>query len=85
MSIFKAYDIRGVYGKDITEEVAQRIGKALGTILNGKGKVCVGYDTRPSSVPLFKSFTSGLLSTGCDVINLGLVSKPMTYFFAMKN
>ena len=85
MSIFRAYDIRGVFGKDITEQVALGIGKALGTILTGRGKVCVGYDTRPSSVPLFKSFTAGLLSTGCDVIDLGLVSNPMTYFFSMKN
>jgi phosphomannomutase len=85
MSIFKAYDIRGVYGKDITGEVASKLGRSLGTMLKGKGQVCVGYDTRPSSKPLFQEFTSGLMSTGCDVIDLGLVTNPMTYFYARKN
>jgi phosphomannomutase len=85
MSIFKAYDIRGVYGKDITEEVALNLGKSLGTLLKGKGTVCVGYDTRPSSLPLFRKFASGLMSTGCKVIDLGLVTNPMTYFYAKNN
>jgi phosphomannomutase / phosphoglucomutase len=84
MSIFKAYDIRGVYGKDITEQVALDIGKSLGTLLKGKNTVCVGHDTRPSSMPLFKNFTLGLCSTGCKVIDLGLISNPTAYFFAMK-
>jgi phosphomannomutase/phosphoglucomutase len=85
MGIFRAYDIRGIYGKDLTDEVAFKIGKALGTFLKGKEKVCVGYDTRASSPTLFEKFASGLISTGCEVIKLGLVPNPVVYFFAWKN
>jgi phosphomannomutase/phosphoglucomutase len=85
MGIFRAYDIRGIYGKDLTDEVAFKIGKALGTFLKGKDKVCVGYDTRASSPTLFEKFASGLISTGCEVIKLGLVPNPVVYFFAWKN
>ncbi len=85
MGIFRAYDIRGIYGKDLTDEVAFKIGKALGTFLNGREKVCVGFDTRPSSPKLFRNFVSGLTSTGCDVISLGLIPNPLAYFYAWKN
>ncbi len=85
MHIFKAYDIRGVYGEDITDEIALDLGKALGTFLKGKGKVCVGFDTRKSSVSIFNNFTEGLTSTGCDVISLGMVPNPFAYFYAWKN
>jgi len=85
MNIFRAYDIRGIYGKDITDEVALDLGKSLGTLLKGKGKVCVGFDTRPSSISLFRNFVSGLSSTGCSVISLGMVPNPIAYFFAWKN
>ncbi len=84
MSIFKAYDIRGVYGKDITEDVALNLGKSLGTMLNGKGKICIGYDTRPSSITIFNNFVSGLISTGCSVISLGMIPNPMAYFCSWK-
>lgn len=84
MSIFKAYDIRGVYGKDLTEEMMEKIGKAVGTFLNDK-KVCIGYDTRKSSKKLCDAFVSGLISTGCDAILLGLIANPMLYFYAWKN
>ena len=84
MSIFRAYDIRGIYGKDLTDEVAFKIGKALGTFLEGREKVCVGYDTRPSSPTLFKNLISGLLSTGCKVVSIGMVPNPVAYFFAWK-
>lgn len=85
MNIFKAYDIRGIYGEDITDEVASDIGKSLGTLLKGNKDVCVGYDTRPSSVSIFKKFVSGLTSTGCNIISLGMVSNPMAYFYAWNN
>jgi phosphomannomutase/phosphoglucomutase len=85
MNIFKAYDIRGIYGEDITDEIALDLGKSLGTFLKGKGNVCIGYDTRPSSINLFKNFVSGLTSTGCNVVSLGMVPNPIAYFFAWKN
>lgn len=85
MSVFRAYDIRGIYGKDLTDEVANKIGKALGTFLKGKETVYIGWDTRLSSTSIYNSFTSGLISTGCDVISLGLVPNPVAYFHAWKN
>jgi len=85
MSIFKAYDIRGIYGDELTDDIMLDIGKALGTFLGGNKTVCVGYDTRKSSKKLFNLFSSGLISTGCNVISLGLVTNPMLYFYAWKN
>ncbi len=77
--IFKAYDIRGIYGEDLTEEVAYKIGRAFATFLNCK-KVVVGYDMRPHSKPLFEAIARGLTEQGADVINLGLCSTPLSYF-----
>ncbi|MEM5800001.1 MAG: hypothetical protein QXD54_00230 [Candidatus Aenigmatarchaeota archaeon] len=85
MGIFRAYDIRGIYGKDLTEETAFKIGKALGTFLKGKESVAIGYDTRASSPALFEKFSSGLVSTGCKVISLGMVPNPVAYFYCWKN
>jgi phosphomannomutase / phosphoglucomutase len=84
MNIFKAYDIRGIYGKDLTEEVMLNIGKSIGTFIKGK-KICVGYDTRLSSKKLFDALSKGLMSAGCEVVNLGLVANPMLYFYAFRN
>ncbi len=77
--IFKAYDIRGIYGTDLTEDTAYRIGKAFVTFLGGCGKVVVGRDMRPHSVPLFKALARGITEQGADVIDLGLCSTPMCY------
>ena len=79
MSIFKAYDIRGIYGKTLDENLARNIGRAFVTFLKCK-KVVVGRDMRPHSEPLFKALAEGLTQQGADVIDLGLVSTPMTYF-----
>jgi phosphomannomutase len=77
--IFKAYDIRGIYGRDLTEDAAERIGRAFATLV-GCRKVVVGRDMRPHSENLFKGLTRGLTGQGCDVIDLGLCSTPMSYF-----
>ena len=77
--IFKAYDIRGIYGKDLTEDTAYRIGKAFVTFLGDCRKVVVGRDMRPHSVPLFQALARGLCEQGADVIDLGLCSTPMSY------
>jgi phosphomannomutase len=79
MSIFKAYDIRGIYGKNLDETLARSIGRAFVTFLNCK-KVVVGRDMRPHSEPLFQALADGLMQQGADVIDLGMVSTPMTYF-----
>ena len=67
--IFKAYDIRGIYGKDLTEEVAYKIGRALVTFTGCK-KAAVARDIRPHSEPLFAALAKGLTEQGSDVIDL---------------
>jgi phosphomannomutase len=76
--IFKAYDIRGIYGTELTAETAERIGRALATFL-GCRKVVVGRDIRPHSEPLFLALARGLTRQGADVIDIGHASTPMTY------
>ena len=78
-SIFKAYDIRGIYGTDLTDELGYKIGKAFATFLGCK-KVVVGRDMRPHSEPLFKNLARGLTELGADVIDIGVVSTPISYF-----
>lgn len=80
--IFKAYDIRGKFPDEINRDVTYTIGKAYGTKLLsiGKNKCIVGYDNRESSIELSLSLSLGILSTGVDVINLGLVTTPMAIY-----
>ncbi len=78
-SIFKAYDIRGIYGKTLDEALARKIGRAFVAFLGCK-TVLVGRDMRPHSEPLFQALADGLMEQGADVVDLGLVSTPMTYF-----
>jgi len=79
--IFRAYDIRGIYGKDLTEKVAERIGRALASYLNGGGKtLLVGRDVRLSSEPLAHALTEGMLSGGLDVEDIGVVTTPLLNF-----
>ncbi len=77
--IFKAYDIRGIVGKDLTEDTAFKIGRAFATFLKCR-KVVVGQDMRPHSEPMFEALSRGLLQQGVDVIRLGLCSTPMSYY-----
>ena len=85
-SIFRKYDIRGVaLGENVqlTPEVAEHVGKALGTYLPkhfGTNRVFVGSDNRLTSAPLRKSVISGLLSTGMNVTEIGEVLTPTVYF-----
>ena len=73
--IFRAYDIRGIVGKDIDESIAITMGKAIGTYLlkNFEGKnVVVGMDNRLHSEGLKKALVEGLLSVGCNVTDIGM-------------
>lgn len=79
--IFKAYDIRGVYPNDINEEDVYAIGRAVVTYLKPT-RLGIGRDIRPSSPALFESFARGVMDSGCDVIDLGIISTPMVYFSA---
>jgi len=67
--------IRGIIGESMTPEVALRFSAAFGNILGG-GSVVVGRDTRPSGEGLSAAVVSGLLGTGCDVIDIGVVPTP---------
>lgn len=79
--IFRQYDIRGLVDKDLTEEIAKNIGKAIGTYLKNFGKnIVVGKDNRKSSPKLGEALIEGLLSTGCDVIDVGTLPTPLLYF-----
>jgi phosphomannomutase/phosphoglucomutase len=80
--IFREYDIRGIVGEDLDEEAVETLGRAMGTFFLGRGEkeVAVGRDCRLSS-PLFgRALSRGLLSTGCDVADLGVVPTPLLYF-----
>ena len=77
-SIFRAYDIRGIFGKDLTEEVAARIGAAFAKFVEGK-EVAVGRDVRISGEQLRDALISGLLSR-CNVTDVGVVPTPLLYF-----
>ena len=77
--IFKAYDIRGIYGETLTDEMAIKIGRAIYSFLGCK-KVVVGRDMRPHSKPLFDALARGLALHGADVVDLGMCSTPMSYY-----
>jgi len=77
--IFKAYDIRGIYGKELDGETAYKIGRAFVTF-TGARKVVVARDIRPHSEPLFQELARGITEQGADVIDIGYGSTPMSYF-----
>ncbi len=78
MSIFRAYDVRGIYPTELNEEITLKIGKAFGTF--NPGKIVVSNDLRLSGPSLKKEFIKGLLSTGATVIDIGMVTSPITMF-----
>jgi phosphomannomutase / phosphoglucomutase len=80
--IFKAYDIRGVVDKTLTEEGAETIGRALASIGKPKGvtRFVVGRDGRLSGPRLASALVRGLNASGVDVIDIGVVATPMVYF-----
>jgi len=80
-TIFKAYDVRGVYPDEIDEPVAKAIGNAFVQFTDAP-TVVVGYDMRPSSVPLSRAFIEGATLAGADVVDVGLASTDLVYFAA---
>lgn len=79
MSIFKAYDIRGTYPDQIDERIAYRIGAAMVRFLAAK-RLVVGRDMRTMAPSIQDAVIDGMLSQGCDVIDIGLASTPMGYY-----
>ncbi len=80
--IFREYDIRGVVGKDLVPETVRQIGKAIGTYMKRHGgkSLVLGWDVRPSSAGFRDILSAALTSTGCDVIDVGKVPTPVSYF-----
>ncbi|MEX0999154.1 MAG: phosphomannomutase/phosphoglucomutase [Thermodesulfobacteriota bacterium] len=80
--IFREYDIRGITGTDIDEEVFELIGKAYGTYMKklGASSISMGRDCRVTSPELSQAVARGINSTGLDVLDIGMVSTPMLYF-----
>jgi phosphomannomutase/phosphoglucomutase len=86
-TIFREYDIRGVYPTQINEDAAYKIGRSYGSYIQEKLKrnICgTGHDNRLSSPSLSKSLIKGILDSGCNVIDFGLCTTPMYYFGCMK-
>ncbi|HEY1229068.1 MAG TPA: phosphomannomutase/phosphoglucomutase [Ramlibacter sp.] len=84
VSIFKAYDVRGIVPSTLTEEVAEGLGRAFATaaLKEGEKTVAVGRDGRLSGPSLSAALVRGLTSAGVDVIDVGVVTTPMLYFAA---
>jgi len=80
--IYREYDIRGVVDKDLTPEIVQQLGKGFGThmVRLGKKSLVVGRDGRLSSKAFSEALIEGLVSTGCDVVNIGVCPTPAYYF-----
>jgi phosphomannomutase/phosphoglucomutase len=82
--IFKAYDIRGVVGRTLTPAVVRAVGQALGSLARERGRdtVVIGRDGRLSGPALAAALAEGIRAAGADVVDVGMVATPMTYFAA---
>jgi phosphomannomutase/phosphoglucomutase len=81
--IFRTYDIRGIYGNDLTLEAAEAIGRGYAVILAERGirgAVAVGRDNRPSGEALRDALVRGLTGAGVDVVDIGVVPTPLLYW-----
>lgn len=85
-SIFRAYDIRGIVGKTLNPETVQLIGKALGSEAAARGEttIVVARDGRISGLDMVNALKKGILETGRDVIDIGIVPTPTLYYAALK-
>jgi phosphomannomutase len=89
-TIFRAYDIRGIVDVDLSEDVYQTLGRAAGSYFRRRGafdaaqargqRIVVGRDARLTSPAYAAALIAGLRSTGCDVVDIGMVPTPLMYF-----
>src|SRR5579863_8255041 len=86
-TIFKSYDVRGVYPSQLSDDVAYAIGRCFVPLLHGgdttkdaKTRVVVGRDMRPSGHQLSDAFARGAVDSGADVVGIGMVSTDALYF-----
>ena len=82
MALFREYDLRGIVGSELTEDLAERVGRAYSTYVGKRGvkTISVGRDGRLSSPALHKALLKGLLVGGLDVIDIGICTSPLVYF-----
>lgn len=82
--IFKAYDIRGIVGKSLTQEIIEIIGHAIGSEAKARGQhtIAIGRDGRLSGVEFAAALARGIQKSGINVIDVGRVATPMVYFAA---
>ncbi len=83
-SIFRTYDIRGIVDKTLREEDVYLIGKAIGSVVRDRGdsQIAVGRDGRTSGPRLVHALCKGILSSGCNVVDIGMVPTPVLYYAA---
>jgi len=79
MKAFKAYDIRGIYGKDFTKNDVYKIGRFLPSLLETKS-ILIGYDARLSTPEIYNALTEGITDAGADIYDIGYSTTPMVYF-----
>lgn len=79
MKAFKAYDIRGVYGRDFDREIVYRIGFFLPSLLRTR-RILVGWDCRETSPEILEALTEGVIDSGADVYRMGYSTTPMVYY-----
>ncbi|MEX1058219.1 MAG: phosphomannomutase CpsG, partial [Natronospirillum sp.] len=79
LTCFKAYDIRGKLGEELNVDIVYRIGRAYAEFLKPK-KVCVGGDVRLTSAELKLALAQGLMDSGVDVVDLGLIGTEEVYY-----
>ena len=82
-NIFREYDIRGVTGKDLTPDVARSVARAYAALLDSQGiggTIAVGRDNRPSGNALHAELVAGLLESGYDVVDIGVIPTPLAYW-----
>ena len=79
-TIFREYDIRGIFEKELNEQSVKLIGYFLGQKIKGDKVVAIGFDARSHSPILRDYLSSGLNKAGCKVLDMGLVATPVNYF-----
>ncbi len=79
-TIFREYDIRGIFEQDLHKKSVKLIGYFLGKKIGGSKRVAIGFDARAHSPKLKDWLTSGLNSSGCEVFDMGMVATPVNYF-----
>ncbi|MCP9456178.1 MAG: phosphomannomutase/phosphoglucomutase [Nitrospira sp.] len=82
MGLFREYDVRGIVGQELTEDIAERLGRAYATYVSPRGvtTISLGRDGRTTSPALHQALLRGLLAGGLDVVDLGVCTSPLVYF-----